>query len=245
MQKLTDVGPVEVFSDWGSVDARRNSSIGFFESLKHPWGVVGGSVVSLEDFVNTINNLDAMGSALELWEGFFTIANTVGVVGVDSSRVIHDFNQSSLASYRNTIIWVVSSIVAAKLLDAIMQVIFNEDFVISKLDEGGGCVVGPISYSISNHESLEIWLEYSIVSSVLGVVLVDVVRDQGHIDASIRLSGDIKVVTLELWELLIPCKDGIQVVLGRGCVVKGSVSLSLTVGVTYSCWRLNVKHVRF
>ena len=170
-----------------------------------------------------------MGRALELWEGGLTIANTVGVVGVYSVRLIHYINESSLASCGDTIIWMVSSIVAAELLYAVIEAILKENFVISKLDEGGGCVEGPIGDSISNHESLKVWLEDSVVSSVLGVVLIDVVRDQGNVNTSIRLTRDVEVMTLELWELLVPCKNGIQVVLGRSSVVESSVSLSLTV----------------
>ena len=56
MKKLTDVDSVEVFSNWSSVDARRDSSVGFFEALEHPWCVVGGSVMTLVDFVNAVNN---------------------------------------------------------------------------------------------------------------------------------------------------------------------------------------------
>ena len=79
----------------------------------------------------------------------------------------------------------------------------------SHINVGVGRVVLPIRDSISNHKSLEVWLEDGRVISVLGVILIDIVGEVRHVNSGVRLTRDVELVGLELEELLEPSEDGI------------------------------------
>lgn len=82
---------------------------------------------------------------------------------------------------------------------------------ISHFNVGGGCVDVPVGASISDHESFKVGFEVRSLSGF--IVGVDLVNDVGHVNAGVRLSRDIEVVSLELWEeSLEEIQDSIQVV---------------------------------
>ena len=112
---------------------------------------------------------------------------------------------------------------------------------VGHVDESSISIVLPVGDTITDGETLKVWLEI-VLSSAL-VVLVNVVGKVGHVDASIGLTRDVKVVILELGELFVPLEDDIQVVLSTGMVIKGAVLDALAVGVTDASGLLDVKEV--
>ena len=59
---------------------------------------------------------------------------------------------------------------------------------VSHFDKSGSSVVVPVGDTISYGETLEVRLEYGIVSSVGGVVLVNKVGHVWDVDSTIRFS---------------------------------------------------------
>jgi len=98
----------------------------------------------------------------------------------------------------------------------------------------------PVGDSIANHPALERnWDLRRRLGSVVGVDLVDQGR---NVDASVGLARDVEVVLLEIRELFVPLVQGEQVFFGSGLVGE-LVVVSVEVGVTHSCWHLQVEHV--
>jgi hypothetical protein len=68
------------------------------------------------------------------------------------------------------------------------------------------------------------------------------VKEIWNVDTSIRLTRDIKIILFILWVLLIPSKDGIEVVLGRVVISKFEADFAWIreIRVSNTCWLLNV-----
>ena len=133
--------------------------------------------------------------------------------------------------------------IAVSLSELFVLLLTHERVPVGHVDEGGSGVILPIGNTVSDSETLEVRLKGIFVISVLLVVLDDVVGKVGHIDSSIRLTRDVKLVLLELREEFVPLKDGGEVVLATGVIIEGAVLGALTVRVTDTCGLLNVEDV--
>ena len=132
---------------------------------------------------------------------------------------------------------------AARVGELLVHLLAHERVPVGHVDEGGGGVILPVGNTVTDSETLKVRLEGVIVISVLLVVLDDVVGKVGHIDASIRLTRDVKLVLLEFGEELVPLEDGGEVVLAARVIVEGAVLDALAVRVTDTSGLLNVKDV--
>lgn len=84
---------------------------------------------------------------------------------------------------------------------------------VSHFDVGWGTVVVVVGNSVTNSETLEIWLEDIGVISVGNIELINVVGEVGNVDSGIGLSRNPEIVGFELLELLEEGKYCSQVVL--------------------------------
>ena len=133
--------------------------------------------------------------------------------------------------------------VAVGFGELLVLLLTHERVPVGHVDEGGCGVILPVGNTVSNSETLEVRLEGICVISVLFVVLDNVVGKVGHIDSSIRLTRDVKLVLLEFREEFVPLKDGGEVVLTACVIIEGAVLLALTVRVTDTSGLLNVKDI--
>jgi len=76
-------------------------------------------------------------------------------------------------------------------------------------------------------------------------MIVHQVQKIWNVNSGVRLTCDVQIVGLVLWELIVPSEDSLQVVLS--CVVVSKVEANILligeVGVTDTCGLLNVEHV--
>ena len=133
--------------------------------------------------------------------------------------------------------------IAISRSELLVLLLTHERVPVGHINKSGCCVILPVSYAVSDSETLKVRLEGIFVISVLLVVLDDVVGKVGHIDSSIRLTRDVKLVLLELREEFVPLKDGGEVVLATGVIIEGAVLGALTVRVTDTSGLLDVKDV--
>ena len=106
----------------------------------------------------------------------------------------------------------------------------------SHVNVGISCVIFPIRDSISNHKSFEVWLKYSIISSVLCVVLIDVVSEVRHVDSGVGFTGYKELVRQIFWVFNIPLLEGSERILRLKHIVGLQVLSSSGMGVAYTSW---------
>ena len=97
---------------------------------------------------------------------------------------------------------------AVVLVNGVVGLGVIESVPVGHLEEGWVGIIFPVGHTVSNHETLKVWLEDGVVIGELGVVVVDGQSCVGNIDSGIGFSSDVEIVGLELWELIEPVEDG-------------------------------------
>jgi len=83
---------------------------------------------------------------------------------------------------------------------------------VAHLDPCGSAIVLPVGHTVTDGETLQVRQEHTFIS-ISNVVLVDVVGQVGHIDASVGLTRDVKVVGAKLGELVEESEDSLKILL--------------------------------
>uniref|UniRef100_A0A7S3HWM2 Uncharacterized protein n=1 Tax=Favella ehrenbergii TaxID=182087 RepID=A0A7S3HWM2_9SPIT len=133
--------------------------------------------------------------------------------------------------------------VAIELDELLVHLLANEGVPVAHVDVAGRRVILPVGDTVADGETLQVGLEDAVVSGVLLVVLVDIVREVGNVDASIGLTRDVKLVVLVLRELREPLEDDSEVILTTLLVIEGAVLSVVTVGVADTSGLLDVEQV--
>lgn len=133
-------------------------------------------------------------------------------------------------------------VLAAILLDSVVKISIVESMPVGHFNICRSCIEVPISAAIPHHIPLKVRLEDISIVNILGIVLVNLVRDIRNIDSSIGLSRDVQVMAFKLWEQVEPVENSIEVVNSRIVVIEGTLSV-IASGVAYSPWAFNVEHV--
>jgi len=133
--------------------------------------------------------------------------------------------------------------VAVLLLESVLQVLADQRVPVAHFDVGALGIVLPVGDTITDGETLEVGLEDVIVVGVLLVVLVDVVGEVRHVDASIGLTRDEEIVLLVLRELFEPLEHNGKIVCAALVVIEGAVLDRVAVGVANTSRLLDVEQV--
>lgn len=144
--------------------------------------------------------------------------------------------------------WLNELIEGAVVLElGIVELLVNQTMPVGHLESGRGAIILPVGDTIADHHTLQVWQESVWVVQVSLDVVVHQPKKVGNVNASVRLSRDIKIVALELRELLEPSKDCLEVVLCRIVVREFEAHLRRVckVRIANTSWLLDVQHVSF
>ena len=241
---LIRVHPVEETSApgarWEIVERRRVSCLG--EILQPRSVVFSSDPLAVASWgILGVKMREALG-CLRLRIGTSTPAGSEDVINVDCADIVVEAHVEAGALIRD--IGHVGHVpIAVGLGELLVLLLTHKRVPVGHIDEGGSGVILPVGNTISDSETLKVRLEGVCVISVLLVVLDDVVGKVGHIDSSIRLTRDVKLVLLELREEFVPLEDGGEVVLSASVIIEGAVLGALTVRVTDTSGLLDVKDV--
>lgn len=195
----------QFLQDWLSIIASSNWAL-------EPWGVL-----VLGDELSVVVTL--LGASVHLWSWSKSPACSIDIVDVDVRNVALELIKKSEALCGGLgVVW--TSIVAFGGSDFVVELSWDKRVPVRHLDESGIGVISPVGDSVSNGESLDVWLEDIVVVSVGLGVLNEVVGEVWNVDSSIRLSRDVELVRLELWVLLEPGEDGGEVISTRLLVIE-------------------------
>ena len=120
-------------------------------------------------------------------------------------------------------------IVAVVLLHTFVGLLAVKRVPVSHINKGGFSVVVPVGDTIADHKALEIRLEDVRVLLVDHVVVVNLVDNVWDIDASIRLSGNVKIVVFKLRVLLEPLQYDDKVIIACAIIIEVAVFLMVFV----------------
>jgi len=142
--------------------------------------------------------------------------------------------------------WLNELIEGAVVLElGIVELLVNQTMPVGHLESGRGAIILPVGDTIADHHTLQVWQESVWVVQVSLDVVVHQPKKVGNVNASVGLTRDVKIVALELWELLEPSKDCLEVVLCRIVVREFEAHLGRVceVRIAYTGWLLDVQHV--
>ena len=127
-----------------------------------------------------------------------------------------------------------------------MKVLACNWMPISHFQIGWVGIILPISYSVTNHDSLKVWFDWSIW--VIHVIIIDLIGKIWDINSCVWFTCDIQWVCLILWELSQPMDQEFSIVLSTLFVCLFTalrVFLVVASGESNSCWLLYVEDVCF
>ena len=123
-------------------------------------------------------------ASVQLWSWSKSPACSINVVNVDVRDEALEFIKKGEALLCGvSVVW--TSKVALSISDSLMEISVDKRVPVRHLNESSIGVISPVGHSVSNGESLDVWLEYIIVFSVGLVVLNEVVGKVWNIDSSI------------------------------------------------------------
>jgi len=110
---------------------------------------------------------------------------------------------------------------------------------------GRSAIKVPVSNTIAHCKTFEVGLENAVIFCVLCVVQVDVVGHVGHVYSSVRFTGEVEVIVLELRKLLEESENYIKVILASSVIGESAVFhvICVTVAESNTCWLLDVKYI--
>lgn len=232
VQGLSDFLAVQVVDDGDTEGARRQvSQVLLINTLVSPGCVVSGGeglLVGLQ-FVADFGDTDILGLVeLEfvsvLGAIAVLVASTVHVVDVNVLGQVHKSEESSSALSGHVVGEVSVLVLALVVSDGVVEVSVVESVPVGHLDVGGGSVHVPVSAPVAHNVALQVEFE-RVGFGALAVVLINLIHNIRHIDAGVRLSGDVEVVALEFGEFgFIPVEEGSEVVCGGDVVVEVAFS---------------------
>jgi len=228
-----NISLVEVADERGAPGARRELvSLGVSSSQP-------GSVVSGTPGVSFIKFLLR---AVELGVGSEAVTDSEDVVDVDfASKAVEFVKVASALS--SDVGAVGTGEVTVSGLNLIMESGVVKRVPVAHVDEGGGSIELPVGDSVSDSKALEEGLEDGVVLTVGGVVLVDVVGHVGHVDSSVRFTGQPEVVLLEFGVLLVEGQDDGEVIFTGGLIIESAVLDTSASRVTDSSGLIDPEHV--
>ena len=235
MECLSDNIQVKVVEKTGSVGAG-------WEISEH---VVTRSGWSLEPWsVFVLSPSSFLVGLVELWEWTRSPAGSEDVVNVD----IRD-NGVELVEVGKTFIGCLLHVWATEVTlgvgNLVVELRVHKRVPVGHIEESSGRVVVPVGDTVADHESLKRWLEDIIVLSIALVVLVNVIGEVWDVNSGVGLTRNVKIVSLEIWEFLVPFENDGQVILSRGLVIECAVLLGATIRESDTCWLFNVEDIGF
>jgi len=119
-----------------------------------------------------------------LWSWSESPACSINVIYVDIGGIVHELLQKFKAFWSGVlIVW--TSEITLSSLNLFIKTSVHKRVPVCHLNIGWFRIIGPVGDSVSNSESLNVWLEDVIVFSIGFVVLDDVVSHVWNIDSSI------------------------------------------------------------
>ena len=206
----TDLVTVHVVEESGAKGARREFVGAHLLALEEPWGVVSSSDISLvlalalATFIE-VREVEILMLSLRVRSS--TPACAEDVVDVDFGDEIVELHVKVDALIRDTD-HVRHVPVAVEGNELVVHLLAHERVPVRHVDKGSGGVVLPVGNTVSNSETLDVGLENVVILSVLLLMLDEVVGKIWDIDASIRLTRDVKLIISELRESSVPLEDG-------------------------------------
>ena len=123
-------------------------------------------------------------ASVQLWSWSESPACSINVVNVDvRDKAVEFIKKAEALLCGVSVVW--TSKVALSISDSLMEISVDKRVPVRHLNESSIGVISPVGDSVSNGESLDVWLEYIIVFSVGLVVLNEVVGKVWNIDSSI------------------------------------------------------------
>ena len=246
----TDGVGVHVVEKSCSEGARRK----FLESLSSvsrlvtsPWSVLsgGGELLVHMGFRSSIVKVSEVSfhGLLSLRVGSSTPACAEDVVDVDFSDERVELHVEIHACLIDTDhVWHFP--VTVERNEFVVHLLVHKGVPVGHVDESSCSIVLPVGDTVSDGETLKVWLEcVRVVLLSLLVVLVDVISEVRNVDSGVRLTRDEKLVVLELGEFVVPLENGGQVVLSTDVIIEGAILDATAVRVTDTSGLLDVEHV--
>lgn len=232
VQSFSDISTAVVVNN-GVAESARRETVGTIVVqegcvISGGVGTVGGGVVGVH-----------------LGVGLRAVADAKDVVNVDIGDEGVELSEESLAGIGG--LGGHATEVAVVVEDLLTERIIIEGVPVSHFDVGGCAVVVVVSNTVSDHETLQVWLEDGIITSVLSVVVINPLGKVGHVDSGVGLSRDVQIVGSELGEFGVPVEDSEQIVIsGLGVGVRVALlSVTVALGEADACRGLDVEHVSF
>jgi len=222
VQLSSDSVVIEVGNDGSSVDARRDllQSLAVLSVVEGPRSVVSSSVELIESLELAVQlaESDGGGGLVHLHDIRGGPALAEHIVAIDLSSQLPKSSEDIIASLVQRSGRVSEALVGeVAALDLIVEVVIVETVPVGHLNEGGESIVFPVGHSVSNHEALKV--RHPALSLVVSDVVVDLLNNLRHVDASVRLSRDVEFIVHEIRELYLEQVEHSLEVIGGGVVV--------------------------
>ena len=175
---------------------------------------------------------------------FMRVVVTVQIVRVQSSGQVLRLVEEEVAWLRAVGMRTLVSIVeiAFQVVDAIIQIRGDHVEAVQRVSPAAVSIVLPVRHTVADKETLQRNLR-AVLDSLVGVVSVDLPREVGHVDATIRLTRDVQVAVLVLREELVELLEGSPGILRLRDIIMDSVSFRVGHGEAHTGGRLKIKHV--
>jgi len=114
---------------------------------------------------------------------------------------------------------------------------------VAHFNEGRGGIVFPVSDSISNHNTFQLWNVNTWFSSVISDILVDSLSKLWYINTSIWFSWNVKIIVHNFWELLQKIKDSLKVIISCIFIVPATFGLVWAERKSYISWTFKIENI--